>query len=232
MAPIHAAARRADVAYFRRLLAAGVSPDAFDALDGGQVGLTPLQNLCEWTDRESDRVACFELLREAGANLEALSSPTANTALHYAASAGCFEIVSLLVEAGVNVNVINNDGFTPLHWAAYGGHGRHTGCIELLLEAGATVNVNAQGWTPLDYALMNGDRRVWPLFLRAGAAEFTSSNHTPYTRRVQDAGGFEKYAQNHLARITAILAPTPLLPPELVRKILEFWLHAGYYCYY
>ena len=29
-------------------------------------------------------------------------------------------------------------------------------------------------------------------------------------------------------RIASILA-TPLLPPGLVRKVLEFWLHAGYY---
>ena len=92
--------------------------------------------------------------------------------------------------------------------------------------------------TPLDVALMRGNRRIVPVFLRAGA-EFRYSNLNAYTLRVRDAGGltryeqphlgFEKYAQNHLARITAILAPTPLLPPELVRKILEFWLHAGYY---
>ena len=39
----------------------------------------------------------------------------------------------------------------------------------------------------------------------------------------------KKYAQEHLARITSILAPTPRLPPEMVRKIAEFWLHAGFY---
>jgi len=49
-----------------------------------------------------------------------------------------------------------------------------------------------------------------------------------YISRIRNAGGFKKYEQQHLARITAILA-TPLLPPELVRKVLEFWLHAGYY---
>jgi len=51
----------------------------------------------------------------------------------------------------------------------------------------------------------------------------------PYIERIRNAGGFKKYAQAHLARITAILAPTPRLPPEMVRKIVEFWLHAGYY---
>ena len=69
--------------------------------------------------------------------------------------------------------------------------------------------------------------RMWPLFLRAGA-EIPTDNTKPYLVRVRNAGGFQRYAQAHVARIAAILE-TPLLPPELVRKVLEFWLHAGYY---
>ena len=133
-------------------------------------------------------------------------------------------------------------GSTPLHMVAHLRNARAIDCCELLLKAGAAVNLKTHEYsTPLDVALMRGNRRIVPVFLRAGA-EFRYSNLNAYTLRVRDAGGltryeqphlgFEKYAQNHLARITAILAPTPLLPPELVRKILEFWLHAGYYCYY
>ena len=197
MAPIHAAARRADVAYFRRLLAAGVYPDALDALDGGQHGLTPLMNLCEWTDRESDRVACFKLLREAGANLEALSSPTANTVLHYAAISGCVGIMSLVIEAGVNVNVVNNDGLTPLAMAFSRRH-----------------------------------RRMWPLLLRAGAEipGYYSPMPNPYILRVERAGGFKKYAQAHLARVTKIFESTLGLDARPARLVAEFWLlHAGHY---
>ena len=69
---------------------------------------------------------------------------------------------------------------------------------------------------------------MWPLLLRAGA-EIPTNETDPYPVRVRNAGGFKKYAQAHLARITAILAPTPRLPPEMVRKIVGFWLHAGYY---
>ena len=68
---------------------------------------------------------------------------------------------------------------------------------------------------------------MWPLFLRAGA-EIPTDNTDPYIVRVRNAGGFRRYAQQHLARIASILE-TPLLPPELVRKVLEYWLHAGYY---
>ena len=69
--------------------------------------------------------------------------------------------------------------------------------------------------------------RMWPLFLRAGA-EIPTDNTDPYIVRVRNAGGFQRYAQAHVVRIASILE-TPLLPPELVRKVLEFWLHAGYY---
>ena len=84
------------------------------------------------------------------------------------------------------------------------------------------------GWRPFDLALKHRSRRMWPLFLRAGAEIPTADNTDPYIVRVKNAGGFKKYAQAHLARIALILE-TPLLPPELVRKVLEFWLHAGYY---
>jgi len=74
---------------------------------------------------------------------------------------------------------------------------------------------------------------LWPLFLRAGAKIPTDNTHAqfrdPYIVRVRNAGGWKKYEQAHLARITSILAPTPRLPPEMVRKIVEFWLHAGFY---
>ena len=80
----------------------------------------------------------------------------------------------------------------------------------------------------MDHAIIQDHRRAWPLFLRAGA-EIPTDNTDRYIVRVRNAGGFKKYAQEHLARITSILAPTPRLPPEMVRKIVEFWLHAGYY---
>ena len=228
--PIHKAAREGNVAALRRLLAEGVSPDALD--DNPGVRWTPLLHLLERYDGDdsatSDHVACFKLLHEAGANLEARTA--SHTVLHFAAK-GRTRILSLLLEAGVNVNVTNYGGYTPLHWAARGDLGvrRSTECVELLLKAGAAVNVRGQGGsTPFDVALRRGTlRRMWPVFLRAGA-DIPTNNTDQYIVRVRNAGGFKKYAQAHLARLTAILE-TPLLPPELVRKILEFWLHAGYY---
>ena len=77
-------------------------------------------------------------------------------------------------------------------------------------------------------ALDQNIRRVWPLLLRAGA-EIPTNNTHPYIVRVRNAGGFKKYAQEHITRMKAILTPTQRLPDEMVRKVVEFWLHAGYY---
>jgi len=56
------------------------------------------------------------------------------------------------------------------------------------------------------------------------------SDCDPYLKRVLDAGSFQKYAQNHLAAITKLFAANGRrLPPEVVRHIMKYWLHAGYY---
>ena len=218
-----------DIETLRRLLAEGVSPDAINRNSG--IRRTPLHFLClSVNGAEGDLVSCLKLLRNAGANLEATDSAS-TTALHHAANAGYATLVSSLVEAGVNVDARDFTSWTPLHLAARGSYGRPTECVEVLLAAGADIDVRSQsGSTPFLIALSVGHRRAWPLFLRAGAELPLPAQHppNPYLRRVRNAGGFQRYAQAHVARIASILE-TPLLPPELVRKVLEFWLHAGYY---
>ena len=242
MAPeaIHDAAREHDVETLRRLLAEGVSPDA---LVDQQVRRRPLHCLCLRDDEknEGDRAACFELLRDAGANLEA-GDQIGYTILHLAARHAFLELISLLVQARVNLDATLQTGATALHLAArYGA----VESVEVLLAAGASLNLREvhNNETPFDVALHYStggghatpeqrarNRRTWPLLLRAGAevpAIYTDSEDQ-YLFRVVAAGGFQRYAQAHVARIASILE-TPLLPPELVRKVLEFWLHAGYY---
>ena len=83
--------------------------------------------------------------------------------------------------------------------------------------------------SPLSFALDFGCRHTWPLLLRAGA-EIPTNNTDPYIVRVRNADGFNKYAQAHLARVTDTFEPKfPMLPKELVRHVVSFWLHAGYY---
>jgi len=237
MVPIHRAANLGEIGTLCRLLAEGVSVDTRSAS-----GFTPLHRVCFAPTTTDDREACFKLLRDAGANLEATAAG-GYAPLHYAAEdrnkPGLVSIVSLMIEAGVNVNVANSYGTTPLHNAAKLGS---EATVAMLVKAGAAVNVsNDLGKRPLHYA-RDHNPRVCHILLRAGASLVPSDymSNPPkfavpvlvtsqYLQRVTDAGGFKKYEQAHIARITKILAPTPRLPPEMVRKIVEFWLHAGYY---
>ena len=271
MAPIHHAARKGDVEELRRLLAGGYSPNAIQWMGGDfEPRRTPLHVLCRDCPKDrSGRVACFKLLRDAGANLEATDAAN-YTPLNFSALRADVEMVSLLIQAGVNVNAAGPGitplyvaieckaphsrviaccelllkaganvnlavgGFTPLHAAARRSHvGSAVDCVDLLLKAGAdrSVNVEAHGWTPLALALNRGHRRIWPLLLRAGAdvPGYYSPMPNPYLLRVQSAGGFGKYAQDHLARITPTFASMLRLPAQPARRVAEFWLHAGYY---
>ena len=227
MAAIHKAARSGNVEKLRRLLESGESPDTVYNQHAFYVTKTPLHCLCE-RNNGGDRAACFELLRDAGANLEA-SDSEGYRPLHFAARSKSVELVSLLVQARVNVDATTNHGVTALHLAARRGAPE---CVEVLMAAGADLDARMSpfGRKPFDMALTHRRRRTWPLFLRAGAELPAAGSYhpDPYLGRVIAAGGFKRYEQQHLARIASILE-TPLLPPELVRKVLEFWLHAGYY---
>ena len=229
-----------DAEALRRLLEQGASPD-----DRQPVTLnSPLHILCNHAvPPKGDRIACFELLRAAGANLEARDR-FGNVPLHYAAEISP-SLTSALIEAGASLEVKSPGGYTPLHYAA--GYGSYEGkfTVPLLLRAGAAVNVkDRDGATPLHLAVDSTPGQSWrrhhhrviPILLHGGAEipltapdEMKNPTKNPYIRRVLMAGGLRRYEQVHIARITKILAPTPRLPPEMVRKIVEFWLHAGYY---
>jgi hypothetical protein len=119
--------------------------------------------------------------------------------------------------------------------------------VRMLLEADASVNVKTNlGWTAMDYAYNGRHTRFYPLLFRAGS-ELPQEcpdrrdrpiltynrplSEDPYFSRILDAGGFKNYERAHLAALAKTLSPklAHLLPPELVRKVVEFYLHAGFY---
>ena len=58
----------------------------------------------------------------------------------------------------------------------------------------------------------------------------------PYLRKVRAAGSFANYERLHLDKLTLMLTPrrgpsSPLrrVPPELIRRIVAFAFHAGFY---
>ena len=151
------------------------------------------------------------------------------------------EALEFLLGSGADVNATDygmnatDYAMTPLHCAAWYGF---ADAIEPLIRAGALVNeTDARDMKPLNYAIarreygiVNWKSRIYPLLLRVGA-DLPAQTDDPYLQAVIDAGGFKKYAERHLATITALFARTERLPPEMVRHVVSFWLHAGYYVY-
>ena len=75
--------------------------------------------------------------------------------------------VSLLMTAGADVNKADIDGWTPLLFAAYGGH---TETVKWLIEKGADVNkADKNGITPLRRAIMQNNTAIVELLKAAGA---------------------------------------------------------------
>ena len=163
--------------------------------------------------------------------------------LHYAAGNRREPfLVSMLIEAGANVNVTNSYGATPLHIAVTW---RSEAMVAILVKAGAEVNAKDDwGKRPLHNARDYDNTRICHILLRAGATLVPCPKcepqrpHLPlsrrtsteqYLRRVTDAGGFKEYRHNHLVKFTSTCSSKLRLPAAPARLVAEFWAHAGCY---
>ena len=147
-----------------------------------------------------------------------------------------FECIEALVEAGADVNRLvgtrfdededeGEDVSTPLLDALFSFRDQPTKCqavTTLLLRAGADVRRSIpRGMTPLHIAAM------W------GLAHMIVTS------------GWEAYRRAHVDKLALLFTPKPEtgkgrrrskrrrsplhgLPPELVRRVVEYWAHAGY----
>ena len=71
--------------------------------------------------------------------------------------------------------------------------------------------------------------------MAAGAALPAEASDS-YLQRVSAAGSFANYARRHLDTLTLMLtprrgpsSPLRLVPPEVLRRIVAFAFHVGYY---
>ena len=86
------------------------------------------------------------------------SNPAADSALRDAAMFGYIQAANKAIASGADVNLKDENGFTPLHFSAWYGHKK---VMELLITKGVK-NVNAKvlsgakkGYTPLDLTFLN-----------------------------------------------------------------------------
>jgi cytohesin len=83
--------------------------------------------------------------------------------------------VKTLVAGKANVNAVDTDGATALHWATY--H-QDEAMVDLLLRAGAKPNVtNQEGVTPLEMASTYGNAAIITRLLKGGADPKTTGRH-------------------------------------------------------
>ena len=242
--PIHEAARYWDVDQIQELISKGVNPDALDE-PGGR---TPLFFACceesNFTAALSNdeghadaQVACATALLRAGASAKAANVYGLGP-IHCAAAcrrAGA-RLVELLIVYGADPNQSTGGGRTPLHAAAQHGH---AATVHALLRAGADANFRGRYGTALDLANCPPKitarahrtrcRRVLPYLLRAGAS-LPKESEFLYLQKVMELGSFAAYESLHLAALAKVFVPKfPSLPEELVRLVITYWAHVGFY---
>ncbi|MFC1604708.1 ankyrin repeat domain-containing protein [Planctomycetota bacterium] len=196
LTPLHLACQKGKREVAEFLMKKGADPKATDVFM-----MTPLHFTVEKGFREIS-----QLLIEKGADVDArnkngktpldlaisrnrseiakllIEKGAAVSNIHTAASVGNIEKLRSIVEAGVDVNEIDDGGMTPLLRAV---SRKHTKVAEFLVENGADVNTGDKwGYAPLVHALWNTDSDMVKLLLDKGAdpnAKDTSPRygHTP-----------------------------------------------------
>eukprot|EP01046_Picozoa_sp_COSAG06_P036659 COSAG06_NODE_4064_length_4611_cov_23.753324_4_plen_429_part_00 len=153
-----------DVDSARRLLDYGADVNAIDTTDS------------EWKLPALVCAAMYnhgtvvDLLVERGADLAATDGHGL-TALHWAARQRHEAIIELLLRHKVPIDVTDETAhsWTPLHYAAFGGH---VGCTQLLLAAGADATFrDSHNWSALQWAKRQRNFDVVELLTRSKSTE-------------------------------------------------------------
>lgn len=158
--------------------------------------------------QESKTLEQVKLHIAAKADLNAFDE-TGKTALMCAAERHQFEVVKLLVGAGADVHLTSRgriSGFTAVHYAAWHGDDK---IIELLLSAGAKVDVKGM-WnaTPLHQAASSGHGSTVLLLLARGAdpTAVTENGCTAVHELARASASVNDLGPQNLKAIKALLA--------------------------
>ena len=148
--PLHAAARRGDAAIVERMLAEAEA----DVRDSS--GNRPVSYAAYFGKPQAFRLL-FDVATAEAKNADEQSL------LHLAAHGGDLEIVATLLKHDLDVDQVDRDGRTPLHFATMK---THRGAARLLLEHGAAIDpTDHDGRTVVHLAAEKNDAQLLQLVL-------------------------------------------------------------------
>lgn len=141
--------------------------------------------------------------------------------LHHAVWLGREDTVRTLIEMGAGVNAQRNDGYTPMHLAAYNGN---LTLLELLAGSGGAVDALGSGTTPLYWAAARERRDAALYLISQGADGLLSGEKMPsplecfQEKLDMDFGKlYETYGTSVIAAVLenpeTLESGTPELPP-------------------
>mmetsp|Transcript_21734 Transcript_21734/g.64895 ORF Transcript_21734/g.64895 Transcript_21734/m.64895 type:complete len:570 (+) Transcript_21734:205-1914(+) len=159
---LHVLATNGDGSAISRLLAKKKQSVDVNAVDA--VGRTPL--VYAVMSKSSGAVAA---LLKGGADV-AVADADGRSPLHWAAFHGKIKVLKLLLSnSTVNVNAVDKERRTALHWATVQ-DATSAKVVQMLLKAGANIGArDIEGMTPLHWAVYHDSAEICILLLKAGA---------------------------------------------------------------
>ena len=151
-------------AWFGSATCAAILIERGASVDQGSLfGSPPLLWACQ-----NGHADVIDLLLDMGASFDASSPRDGESPVGIAAFSGHWEAVKTLLARGARADKPNDDGYTPAHWAAEGGHGQ---ILRDVLKYGADVNAETTDahFTPLHLAAAEGRTETARILLEHGA---------------------------------------------------------------
>lgn len=159
-----------NVRVVEKLLASGANPNVADI----GVGHTPLMRAIE-----TQFVDIVEALLKAKADPNA-KNPDDESCLMMAVETRKPKIVSALIAAGADVRFVNAEGNSPALYTAQDASPESLEILKMLGEAKANMNASNAAYTPLVYAVEQGNKDLVQILLNAGADPNAKTSRDTY----------------------------------------------------